>query len=117
MILLTIGEPGPLKNIKMNTKELVKNLRYKKVLLLPKAKLEELLNSCEILIEKDTIINGKVRVLKCEGVFIFQETTNKEELALRKFTRLRDAENLVNNHLTIYENMWNGCGCKVNYYE
>ena len=58
-----------------------------------------------------------MRVLKCESVFIFQEATNKDELALRKFSRLKDAENLVNDRLAIYENMWNGCGCKVNYYE
>lgn len=38
MILSTIGEPGPLKNIKMNTKELVKNFRYKKSFAAPQSK-------------------------------------------------------------------------------
>lgn len=101
----------------METKELIKDFRNKKVLLFPKSELDELLNSCEILIEEDTVINGKVRALKCESIYIFQEITNKDELALRKFTRLKDAENLINDRLAIYENMWNGCGCKVNYYE
>ena len=101
----------------MGTKKLLKDFRNKKVLLFPKSELDELLNSCEILIEEDTVINGKVRVLKCESIYIFQEITNKDELALRKFTRLKDAENLINDRLAIYENMWNGCGCKVNYYE
>ena len=101
----------------METKELLKDFRNKKVLLFPKSELDELLNFCEILIEEDTVINGKVRVLKCGSIYIFQEITNKDELALRKFTRLKDAKNLINNRLAIYENMWNGCGCKVNYYE
>ena len=101
----------------MKTKELLLKFKDKKVLLLHKSELDNLLNSCQLLIEEDTVINGKVRILKCESVFIFQEITNKDELALRKFTRLKYAENLINNRLATYENMWNGCGCKVNYYE
>ena len=101
----------------METKELVKNFKNQKVLLFPKSELQKLLSSCKILIEEDTVINGKVRVLKCEGSFIFQEITNKDEIALRKFSRLKDAENLIKDRLSVYENMWNGCGCKVNYYE
>jgi hypothetical protein len=97
--------------------ELIKEFKNKKVLLMPKDKLGMLLNSCEILVEKDTVINDKVRVLKVDNIFLFQEITNKDEIALRRFTRLNDAETLVQDRLTVYENMWNGCGCKVNYYE
>ena len=97
--------------------ELIKEFKSKKVILLPKGELSALLNSCKILIEKDTVINDKVRVLKQDNIFIFQEITNKDEIALRKFTCLKDAETLVKDRLTVYENMWNGCGCKVNYYE
>ena len=103
--------------MEMNIKELLKNFKNEKVLLFPKAELDKLLNSCEILTEEDTVINGKVRILKYDGAFIFQEITNKDELALRKFTHRKDAENLINDRLSVYENMWNGCGCKVNYYE
>lgn len=101
----------------MEAKELLRSFDHKKVLLLSKSELEKLLTSCKILIEEDTVINGKVRILKCNDVFIFQEVTNKDELAIRKFSHLKDAEDLINDRLTIYENMWNGCGCKVNYYE
>ena len=101
----------------MEAKELLRSFDHKKVLLLSKSELEKLLTSCKILIEEDTVINGKVRILKCNDVFIFQEVTNKDELALRKFTRLKDAENLIDERLSVYQNMWNGCGCKVNYYE
>jgi hypothetical protein len=97
--------------------ELIKEFENKKVLILPKVELDKLLSSCEIIVEKDTVINGKVRVLKQDNIFLFQEITNKDEIALRKFTRLKDAEILVQDRLTVYENMWNGCGCKVNYYE
>lgn len=97
--------------------ELIKEFKNKRVLLLSKTELDSLFKAGEILIEKDTVINGKVRVFKLDNFFLFQEVTNKNELALRKFTRLKDAENLVNDRLAVYENMWNGCGCKVNYYE
>lgn len=101
----------------MKPKDLLKKNKGKKVLLLPVAELESLLNSGKIILEKDTIVNGKVRILKLEGSILFQEITAKDELALRKFTSFKDAENLVNDRLEVYENMWNGCGCKVNYYE
>jgi hypothetical protein len=101
----------------MKPKDLLKKFNVKKVLLLPVAELEALLNTGEIIVEKDTIVNGKVRILNLAGSILFQEITAKDELALRKFTRLKDAENLVNDRLAVYENMWNGCGCKVNYYE
>ena len=97
--------------------ELTKEFKSKKILLLPKVELDTLLKSSEILIEKDTVINDKVRILKVDNIFLFQETTNRDEIALRKFNRLKDAEALVQDRLAVYENMWNGCGCKVNYYE
>lgn len=97
--------------------ELIKEFKSKKVLLLPKVELDTLLKSSEILIVKDTVINDKVRILKVDNIFFFQEITNKDEIALRKFNRLKDAEALVQDRLAVYENMWNGCGCKVNYYE
>jgi hypothetical protein len=97
--------------------ELIKEFKSKKVLLLPKVELDTLLKSSEILIIKDTVINDKVRILKVDNIFLFQEITNKDEIALRKFNRLKDAEALVQDRLAVYENMWNGCGCKVNYYE
>lgn len=97
--------------------ELIKEFKSKKILLLPKVELDTLLKSSEILIVKDTVINDKVRILKVDNIFFFQEITNKDEIALRKFNRLKDAEALVQDRLAVYENMWNGCGCKVNYYE
>lgn len=101
----------------MNSKEIINKFKSNKVLLLPAAELFPLLDTAEVLAEKDTIVNGKVRILKLEGKILFQETTAKDELALRKFARLKDAEKLVEERLEIYENMWNGCGCKVKYYE
>ncbi len=100
----------------MNLSELIKNFNGNKVLLYPKIELDELLNSTEILSEKDSLVNGKIRILKFGNSIIFQEITGKDEIALRKFTKLKDAEKLVNNRLEVYENMWNGCGCKINYY-
>lgn len=101
----------------MDTKKIVNSFKNNKVLLLPAAELSPLLDSAEVIAEKDTIVNGKVRILKLEGKILFQETTAKDELALRKFARLKDAQKLVEERLEVYENMWNGCGCKVKYYE
>lgn len=78
--------------------------------------LDYLLRETEILIERDTLISGFIRILKYENFFLTQETTDKNKVVLRLFKTRQDAESMINDHLDTYEQMWNGCGCKVDYY-
>ena len=78
--------------------------------------LDDLLDSCEIVLERDKLISGFIRILKYKEYFLTQETTTKNEIVVRLFNNKEKAEELVAEHLETYDQMWDGCGCKVNYY-
>ena len=93
----------------------VSQVRIGEVTFISKNELEELLKLSEVVLEEDTVISGIVRILKYNNHYLFQEQTPKEEYIIRKFDDLKSAQNLVENRLQIYEKMWNGCGCRIDY--
>ena len=98
-------------------KEIDKRFKTNKYLIISTNELPELLKSSERIFEQDTRLRDYIRILKIENFFYLQETTNQGEIVLRKFTNEADAMKLVNDRLEIYDKMWDGCGCKINYYE
>jgi hypothetical protein len=100
----------------MDMHNLVQELESKKVKILPLDALDDLLKSTSIVFEKDTLISDLIRILQFEEYFITQEISTKKEAVLRLFHSKQEAEDLVNDHLKTYDMMWDGCGCKVNYY-
>ncbi len=78
--------------------------------------LNNLLSDSEIIIEKDTHISDKIRLLKFEGELLIQEKSNKDELIIRMVSSKSEGESFINNRMEIYDKMWDGCGCKVEYY-
>ncbi len=101
----------------MKMDEIIEKLRQEKYLLLDLQELDDILNHAEVVRENDTMMSGYIRVLKYKGYFLIQEVTAKEELALRLFSSKKEADDFVDGRLVIYEQMWDGCGCKVNYYD
>lgn len=100
----------------MNMEKLIEEIQDKLIHVMSPARLDDLLNSCEIVLERDTLISGFIRILKYKKYFLTQETTTKNEVILRLYNNKKNAEELVSEHLETYDRMWDGCGCKVNYY-
>ena len=78
---------------------------------------QQLLSECEIIREEETYFSGKIRLLKNHNQFLVQEKSTSHEIILRNMPGAEEADVFIDQRLEIYENMWNGCGCKVNYYE
>ena len=102
----------------MNIEDLVKKLTKNKVLILPEKTLKEVLKlkNLKILREEESHISGKIRILELNKNLIIQETTLNHELCLRKIKNLQVAKSFIQDRLNTYEKMWDGCGCKVDYY-
>ncbi len=100
----------------MNMDKLVTEMKDRLTYLMSPSELDDLLNSCEIVYERDTLISGFIRILKYKKHFFTQETTNKNEIVLRLYDSREKADELVQDHLDTYDQMWDGCGCKVDYY-
>ncbi len=97
--------------------QLISEIQKFKVFLMSPTKLDDLLKSVdEIVLERDTLISGFIRILRHGNFYITQETSDKNEVVLRLYKSKEEAQALVNDHLDTYDQMWDGCGCKVDYY-
>jgi hypothetical protein len=101
----------------MDMQQLISEIQKFKVFLMSPTKLDDLLKSVdEIVLERDTLISGFIRILRHGNFYITQETSDKNEVVLRLYKSKEEAQALVNDHLDTYDQMWDGCGCKVDYY-
>lgn len=91
-------------------------LQKNNYLMITKIELNELLLKSQIIVEKDTLISDKIRLLKHSNQLILQEKTTKDEYLIRMVKSLEEGEELIKQRMEIYDRMWDGCGCKVDYY-
>ena len=88
------------------------------IVILLSGDLDILARRLEIVFEKDTLIRDKIRILKLnKTVYFVQEKSPKEEILLRRFKTEKIAKDFVMDRLHIYDKMWDGCGCKIDYYK
>ncbi|MGB5530902.1 MAG: hypothetical protein WBQ32_13120 [Ignavibacteriaceae bacterium] len=100
----------------MNLEKIIAVAKKKKYSIVKQDNLKELLFQSKIIIEKDTHISDKIRLLKLDDDLIIQEKTTKDELIIRIVKTKNEAEDFIKQRLEIYDRMWDGCGCKVEYY-
>lgn len=94
----------------------VLNLSENSYLVISDDQFRELMLESKVIAEKETYISDKIRIISLNDFIFIQETTNKQELLVRRMKNLSEAEDLVTQRLDIYDKMWDGCGCKVDYY-
>ncbi len=87
------------------------------VVILLEEELSSLMEEIEVVGEKDTYFRDKIRILGSQDIFLIQEKSDKDEILIRKVDSLEEGQKFIQNRLAVYENMWNGCGCKVTYYK
>lgn len=98
-------------------KEFKNRFKTEKYIVISVDELTDILKFSQIVFERDTRLRDYIRILKVDNFFILQETSNTGEIIIRSFENVIDAMNLVNDRMQIYDKMWDGCGCKINYYE
>ncbi|MCW8810889.1 MAG: hypothetical protein OQJ93_06525 [Ignavibacteriaceae bacterium] len=101
----------------MNLEKIISTAKKNKYSIINREELENLLSQSQTIIEKDTHISDKIRLLQMDNNLIIQEKTTKDELLIRFVKSKKEAEDLIEQRLEIYDKMWDGCGCKVDYYE
>ena len=101
----------------MKIDDIINKLKTQQLLILPIENLDEIIGNVEILEDKDTLMSDHIRILKRNNIILIQEITSKNELAIRIVESIEQASKFVSERMETYERMWDGCGCKVNYYE
>jgi hypothetical protein len=101
----------------MQIESIIKKASKSKYVKLSDSELKNLLSVSELLQEIDTCISDKIRLLKFGDEFIIQERSTEQEIIIRPVSTEKEAEDFIKQRLEIYDRMWDGCGCKVNYYD
>lgn len=101
----------------MDTKEIFNKALSKYFLIIEEADLKLVLDNSEILRIEDTHLSDFIRVLKYDDNLFVQETTFKNEILIRKMDSMKEVDSFIQERLDYYERKWDGCGCKINYYE
>lgn len=101
----------------MEVKEIFNKALSSNYLIIEESDLKSVLDSAEILRSEDTYLSDFIRLLKFENNLFIQETTFKKELIIRKMSSIEQADKFFQERLDYYERKWDGCGCKIDYYE
>lgn len=100
----------------MNIELIIKKAKKSKYIILSEPGLKDLLSYCKVIQEKETHISDKIRLLKFKDELFVQEKSNKDEFLIRLMNTKKEADNFIKERLETYDRMWDGCGCKVDYY-
>lgn len=100
----------------MTINKIIASAKNKKYLEISETDLNDLISNSELIVEENTYISDKIRLLKIKEELILQEKTTSGEYLIRIIKTKTEAEDLIKERLEIYEKMWDGCGCKVDYY-
>jgi hypothetical protein len=100
----------------MDVREIVARLQSQAPLPIDHTTLVDLLEAAEVLRQDDTCISGWIRILSVHAAILVQEETPDRNALVRRMPTIEDAESFVNDRLATYERMWDGCGCKVDYF-
>ncbi len=60
-------------------------------------------------------MNGPITVLRAEGTWLVREPDPEGRTLLRRFDTEREAVAFLEERLSQFERMWDGCGCRIDY--
>ena len=100
----------------MKPEDILKKIKNKNFIFISADELKNLLSAAKVIEEHETHISGMVRLLQLDDKLLIQEKTDKDELLIRLMKTKEEADYFIKERLEIYDKMWDGCGCKVDYY-
>ena len=103
--------------INMDANEIINKALNSNYVIIDEEELKTVLDNSEIIRVEDTYLSDFIRVLNYNDKLFVQELTFKKEIVIRKMNSIIDADQFVQERLDFYERKWDGCGCKINYYE
>lgn len=100
----------------MAISKIIQKLVSEKIVTITNSELEELISQSEIVEEKKIVMFGFIRIVVYDTHVIVQEQTDNNELVIRLAESVDEAKKFVRDRLDTYDRMWDGCGCKIDYF-
>jgi hypothetical protein len=105
------------ERVTMTLDEVVQRLEKGEVVLLQKADWEGFAEQFCVLRSEDTGLSGQISALRAPaGHIVVMEEPNAKERTLRIMRDEDAAGQFIAERIETYERMWEGCGCKIDYY-
>jgi len=95
---------------------IVSQLTQRSIVTVSEDELQMLLEMGESVREKDTCLSGKIRILRIDDMVVVQEKIPQGAYLIRKMESREEADRFVDERLETYDRMWDGCGCKIDYF-
>ena len=100
----------------MTIQELTDRLQSERVVALTDAEWAELENGFDEVERHDTMIAGDLLIIRASVGLAAVERPHTDERVVRLLRDPDEVRQFVRERLSLYERMWDGCGCKVDYY-
>lgn len=84
---------------------------------LPAEDWDRLAPAFEVVARHDTFLRGDLLVVRIPGGLAAVESPLPAERVVRRLPDEASARRFVEERLDTYERMWNGCGCRIDYYQ
>jgi hypothetical protein len=101
----------------MHEKDIFNKALNSNFIIINEEELSLLLNNSEIIRIEDTHLSDFIRIIRYDNDVFIQEMSSKNEIIFRKINSLEEANRFLQKRLDFYERKWDGCGCKIDYYE
>jgi hypothetical protein len=100
----------------MTMEELDRRLRSERIVPLSAADWAELAADFEEVERHDTLVAGHLLIVRGAAGLAAVEQPSPDARVGRRLADDKEAHRFVQGRLEQYERMWDGCGCKVDYY-
>lgn len=100
----------------MSVEELHRRLKSERIVPLSASDWAKLAAGFDELERHDTLIAGDLLIVRGASGLAAVEQPSPDKRVLRLLSDDQEARRFVQDRLGQYERMWDGCGCKVDYY-
>ena len=100
----------------MTAEELNQRLRRGEIVPLSAAEWEAIEGHFEELERHATFVVGDLLIVRGESGLAAVEQPFRDKRVVRPLSSVDEKDEFVKKRLETYERMWDGCGCKVDYY-
>lgn len=100
----------------MTTEELDRRLRSQRIVSLSSSEWGAVSSDFEELECHDTFVAGHLLIVRGSAGLAAVEHPSPDKRVIRMLSDDQEARRFVRERLEQYERMWDGCGCKVDYY-
>jgi hypothetical protein len=101
----------------MTPEEIDRRLNEDGIVPVPPEQWPELAEHFEELERHDTFVAGDLVILRGRAGIAALEQPSSTQWVLRSLPSIEEAARFVRERLDQYERMWDGCGCKIDYYK